>query len=232
MTLLEKENQLNEWTTILDIARSNNFPDNILISLRQQIQQKIDRTSPLTGPKSNTKWTTFTYVSPQIRKITNLCRHTKVKIAFKCNNKISQLMKPNTDNNTPYYNRSGKYKLTCNTCKLAYVGQTSWSLKLRFQEHIWYIRYNNPQSAYTQHILHNRHEYGPIDHSMTILKPLNDTTLLTPYEQYFIQTLHQEGQQIPEQFAGEKKPPSSACHWPRLHTTWRKKSNNSFLQYT
>jgi len=40
---------------------------------------------------------------------------------------------------------------------------------------------------------------------MTILKPLKDTTLLTPYEQYFIQTLHQEGQLIPEQFAGGKK---------------------------
>ena len=75
------------------------------------------------------------YVSPQIRKITNLFRHTKVKIAFKCNNRICQLMKPSTDNNTPYYNRSGIYKLICNTCKLAYVGQTSRSLKLRFQEH-------------------------------------------------------------------------------------------------
>ena len=94
--------------------------------------------------------------------------------------------------------------------------------------YLMYITYNNPQSAYAQHILHNRHEYGPIDHSMTILKPLNDTTLLTPYEQYFIQTLHQEGQLIPEQFAGEK-PLSSACHWPRLHTTWRNKSNNSLL---
>ena len=29
---LNKENPLKEWTTILDIARSNNFPDNILIN--------------------------------------------------------------------------------------------------------------------------------------------------------------------------------------------------------
>ena len=41
---------------------------------------------------------------------------------------------------------------------------------------------------------------------MTIPKPIKDTTLLTPYEQYFIQTLHHEGQLIPEQFAGGKKP--------------------------
>ena len=193
---------------------------------RQQIQQKIDHTSPPTGPKSNTKWTTFTYVPPQIRKITNLFRHTKVKVAFKCNNKISQLMKRNTDNNTPYYNRSGLYKLTCNICKLTYVGQTSRSLKLHFQEHIWYISYNNPQSAYTQHILHNGHEYGPIDHSMTILKPLNDTTLLTPYEQYFIQTLHQERQLKPEQFAGEKTPFFSLPLTPPTSQT------TPFLQYT
>jgi len=41
---------------------------------------------------------------------------------------------------------------------------------------------------------------------MTILKPLNDTTMLTPYEHYFIQTLHQEGQLIPEQSPGENNP--------------------------
>ena len=94
--------------------------------------------------------------------------------------------------------------------------------------YLMYITYNNPQSAYAQHILHNRHEYGPIDLSMTILKPLNDTTLLTPYEQYFIQTLHQDGQLIPEQFAGGGGP-SSACHWPRLHTTRRNNSSLSRL---
>jgi hypothetical protein len=35
---------------------------------------------------------------------------------------------------------------------------------------------------------------------------LNDTSLLTPYEQYFIQTLHHEGQLVPEQDPGEKNP--------------------------
>jgi hypothetical protein len=43
-----------------------------------------------------------------------------------------------------------------------------------------------------------------MDHLMTILKPLNDTTMLIPYEQYFIQSLHQEGQIIPKQYRGEK----------------------------
>jgi hypothetical protein len=59
---LNKEHQRKEWTTILEIARSNNFPDNILFRLRQQIEHKIARTTIPTEPKTNTKWTTFTYV--------------------------------------------------------------------------------------------------------------------------------------------------------------------------
>jgi hypothetical protein len=34
-----------------------------------------------------------------------------------------------------------------------------------------YIRHNNPQSAYTLHILQHRHEYGSMDQTMTLLKP-------------------------------------------------------------
>jgi len=117
---------------------------------------------------------------------------------------VVDILKPNTNNNIPPYNKSGIYKLACNTCKLAYVGQTSRSLKLRFQEHIRYIRKNNLHSAYAQHILHNQHEYGPMDHLMTLLKPLKNTTMLIPYEQFFIQSLHQEGQLIPKQYPGEQ----------------------------
>jgi len=89
---LNKENQLKEWTTILDNARSNNFPDNIIINLRQQIQQKIER-------NITTHWTQKQHQVDDIHLCipTNqenyLFRHTKVKIAFKCNNKISQLIK-------------------------------------------------------------------------------------------------------------------------------------------
>ena len=40
---------------------------------------------------------------------------------------------------------------------------------------------------------------------MTLLKPLNNTTMLIPYEQFFIQSFHQEGQLIPEQYPGKQK---------------------------
>ena len=154
---------------------------NLLIRQKQRIQRRTTQPKTPTTTGTDTKWATFTYTSPQIRKITNLFKHTNVKVAFKCNNTISRLTKPakQTLRLTPY-DRNGIYSLTCNTCKQSYVGQTSQGLKLRFQENTWYIKYNNPLSAYVQHILHNQHEYRPMDKTVAFLKPLNNTFLLTP----------------------------------------------------
>jgi len=60
--------------------------------------------------------------------------------------------------------------------------------------------------AYALHILHNRHSYVPIDKTMTLLKPLTNTSLLKPYEQYYINSLHKEGKLIPEQCRGDPNP--------------------------
>jgi len=107
-----------------------------------------------------------------------------------------QLTKPKP--HTQEHNKSGIYALTCNTCKQAYIGQTSRNLKQRYQEHIRYIRNNDTQSAYALHILKNQHEYGPTNDTMTLLKHEQKTRMLIPYEQLFIQTYHRNGLLIPE----------------------------------
>jgi hypothetical protein len=98
----------------------------------------------------NTKWATFTYISPLIRRITNLFKHTNVRIAYKCNSTILHLSKPTNKATLPSspYDRSVIYKLTRMTCDKAYVGQTNRNLKQRYKEHTRYIKNNNPQSAY------------------------------------------------------------------------------------
>jgi hypothetical protein len=92
------------------------------------------------------------------------------------------------------------------TCDKAYVGQTSRNLKQRYKEHTRYIKNNNPQSAYALHILNYQHEYGPIEKTITLLKPLENTSLLTPYEQFFIQAFHKSGRLVSEQNPGEPNP--------------------------
>ena len=133
---IPQEQRHEEWQNILQIAHKNNFPRSLITNLKHRIEKKLTQPTPPTTPRHDTKWTTFTYASPQSRKITNLFKHTNIKIAFKCNNTIAQLLKlaNKTPHHTPY-DRSGTYTLTCKMCRLAYVGQTSRSLKLRYQEH-------------------------------------------------------------------------------------------------
>jgi hypothetical protein len=124
------------------------------------------------------------------------------------------------DGRTPHHNStwsnslSGQHQLVSNTAKPA---SHIWgltinnvilitSLKTCYQEHIIYIRTNNPQSAYAQHTLHNQHEYGTMHKLMTLLKPLKNANAPIPYEQLYIQSLHQGGNLISEQCPGEPNP--------------------------
>jgi hypothetical protein len=155
---LSKERRTHEWKTIQNIARNNNFPNKLIANLKQQIQRNTTHQKSARKENiNNTKWTTFAYYSPKVRKITNLFKQMDIKIALKNNNTISQILRPNATNSTPNYNKSGIYKLTCKTCQHVYVGQTSQNLK-RHQEHIRYIKNNDPHSAFAQHILNNQHE--------------------------------------------------------------------------
>ena len=143
-------------------------------------------------------------VKPHV--FTNLFRNTDIKIGYKCSSKLAQLTRPASNHNIPPHNKSGIYSLTCKTCNLSYVGQTSRNLKTRFQEHIRYIKNNNLQSAYAQHILQNRHEYGTIAETMTLIKPLQNESMLLPFEQFHIQSLHQAGKLIPEKCPSDLNP--------------------------
>jgi hypothetical protein len=68
------------------------------------------------------------------------------------------------------------------------------------------IRHNNPQSAYALHILQHWHQYGSIDQTMTLLKPVTNTSLLTHYELFFIQSLGHTKKLIPEQHTSDPNP--------------------------
>jgi hypothetical protein len=61
----------------------------------------------------------------KIRKITDLFKNTNIGIALRTTTTLYQLMKPITTDQTPEHEKSGVYKLTCNTCQRSYIGQTS-----------------------------------------------------------------------------------------------------------
>ena len=94
----------------------------------------------------------------------------------------------------------------CRTCNKAYIGQTNCNLSVRYNKHIRYIKNNDPQSAYAQHILQNIHEYGTLSGTMSLLKHINNPTKLIPYEQLYTQTFHHHVNLISEQSASDTNP--------------------------
>ena len=100
---------------------------------------------------------------------------------------------------------------------MSYIGQTSHSLKQRYQEHIRYIKHNKPQSAYALHILNNKHECGPIKDTMALLKHIDKITLLIPHEQLYIQSCHRHKWLIPEQHISKYNPMYQLIY--NLHNT-------------
>jgi hypothetical protein len=69
----------------------------------------------------------------------------------------------------------------------------------RYQEHITYIKQNDPQSAYALHVLNNNHENGPNNTTMSFLKQITKNSLSIPYEQFYIQSHYYHKEVILEQ---------------------------------
>jgi hypothetical protein len=84
-------------------------------------------------------------------------------IGFKLQRKTKEI--PNYNN---IFDSSEICSLTCASCNLNYVGQTGRSLKQRYSEHTRYIRYNDSQLAYANHILQHAHEFESIHNTLSL----------------------------------------------------------------
>jgi len=171
-----------------DGAHNNNIPTHLLTRIKLKIERNIAHPVPTfpRPPSNHTKWATFTYKSPQIRKVSNIFKHTNICIAFRCNNTLARLSKPtNKTSPTAPYDKCDIYSPSCVTCYKEYVGQTSGSLKAATKitsATSNTITRNQPPHAL--HILNNQHKNGPIKNSDPPQASPN-TTLLIPNEHFF-----------------------------------------------
>jgi hypothetical protein len=157
-----------EWNKILIMAHNNGFPTHLIHGMKKQLMaRKEGKTQTKVDQQHNRKWVTFIFRSLSIYKITNLFKRTNLRISFRPTNTIYQQLSNKTKNPNP----TGIYQLKYNTCTQAYVGQSGRPITTRHREHLHYIRNNNPTSAYATHILDNRHEFGPAEETLKLLKP-------------------------------------------------------------
>jgi hypothetical protein len=177
-----------EWNTILAIAETNGYQPHIVYDLKARLMNKVHKQRhENTDTLTHKRWTVFTYFSPLIRRVTNIFKHTGLKIIFRTINTLQQQLSEKPKQQNP----SGIYRLKCITCNLFYIGQSGRAIDVRFKGHLRYIRTNNPTYAYATHILHNIHEYGTINDTLHLLKPCRKGTQMNCWESLYIQTHHQ-----------------------------------------
>jgi hypothetical protein len=130
ITLKEKQ---KEWEIINTIANNNGYSKGQIHNIKQRMKQT--KPTPQMEDKVKTR-ITFTYFSPHIRSITNLFKRANVQIVYKTTNSLQQLMqhKEQQQPQIDKYNKSGVYRLICNTCNLTYIGQTSRTLTQRYKD--------------------------------------------------------------------------------------------------
>ena len=87
-----------------------------------------------------------------------------MNIAFRNNSTIHNKLRDRTPLNK--INSRGIYKLKCTTFTNSYFGQTGRSIGIRHREYTRHIKTNNPISAYSLHVLNNKHEYGNADQTV------------------------------------------------------------------
>jgi hypothetical protein len=139
-----------------------------------------------------------------------------VRISFPSTNTIHDLTKSKTNRRIQEHKKYGIYKLTYDTCKLSYVGQTGLDLNQRYQEHIRHIKQHDPQSAYALQILNNNYKHGNINTKMSLLKQITQTSQLISYEQFYIQSHYYHRELIPQQNTGENNPMNQLIFNPRI----------------
>ena len=171
------------------------------------------------------KWAIFEYHDPIIQKVTNIFKGTDLHITYQVKNTTQRIFNE-YDSKPETYENGGIYSLKCNTFNLQYVGQTGRNLKARYLEHCRYIKSNDPKSAYALHILNNKHEYGTIYSTMTLIKTCKKGWRMNTLEKFYIQQFHQNGSLIREQQQGEEnllfkiiKPPLVPAHAQKPNLT-------------
>ena len=117
--------------------------------------------------------------------ITNVFRRADLKIAFRTNNTIGNLLghrNPVPDK----FSVSGVCKLTCPDSNKTYVGQAGRRFSIRYNEHKKAFHKNSHTSSFAQHLHEQVHSFGPIDNIMQVLHHHKKGVHLNTIERFYI----------------------------------------------
>jgi len=93
---LNPDKKQTEWEITQSVSKNNNFPQHLLLKLNRQILHKVNNKKLARMTKKI--WTTFTFHSPKIRKITNLLKKYEYRHSVQDYNNIAPSHKTHSTN--------------------------------------------------------------------------------------------------------------------------------------
>ena len=127
----------------------------------------------------------FTYVGKETSYITNVFRQTDLKIAFRTNHTIGNLLRHK--NLIPdKFSLLGVYKLTSPDCNKAYIGQTVRRFSICYNKHKKAFHKNSHTSSSVEHFHEAAHSLGPIENIMQVLHHHKKEAHLNTVEGFYI----------------------------------------------
>src|SRR5436190_12030468 len=135
----------------------------IILPLKNNLIKKQQRNKSSVDPADNTCQEIPKYVSTEFgEKMPNVLnkelKKHHVTLAFKTSNKLEKHISINNKSNKGIGEKSGVYKISCDTCDSFYIGQTGRTFAKRFSEHLPKAS-NNFKSNFADHIVSKNHKY-------------------------------------------------------------------------
>jgi hypothetical protein len=128
-----------------------------------------------------------------------------VDIAWHTNNSLEQHLSIKRHKADPY-DRCGIYKLVCQECGGAYVGQTRRKFRTRYKEHVRDIRSNKEETGYSHHILSTGHAYGTLEDTLKIVKIQRKSLHLNILERFYIYKENKIGSLLNDTYTDQYNP--------------------------
>jgi hypothetical protein len=149
----------------IQILTDNGYPlDIIFIEINRRIKKlinnKTQNNSEMDGnPDKRISRLVFPYIQHTTDAITRKLRHNH-SIGYRCINKLNNVVKVHKDNIQRTENNNVVYRLACNNCDAAYVGQSKRQLRTRIKEHRANIKSNpDKHSVVSEHIIQCNHSF-------------------------------------------------------------------------
>ena len=148
-----------------------------------------------TNTNFQTQMGEFTYIGKETLYISNVLKHTDLKIPFRANNTIEYLLKQRSPTPNRFLS-PGVYKLTYPDCHKTYVVQTGKQFYTPYKEHRSDFYHNGRSSNFALHLHDNAQPFGSIYNIMQVLHHQQKGTHLNTIERFHIHIEHTAGNHL------------------------------------